>query len=218
MARVRNKKPEMVVLSEKGVLEITEELIGSMDASIVKIERDVEELRGRLMPEVPDEDDARGLKRQDRHTSKQDHGTPWEFIRAVEKRWGPIVFDLAADEDNAKAPAYYDAEADTLSKDWLKLPLGNKWLNPEFKDIAPYAQKCAEALTRPGVGGRGNIFLLTPASIGSEWFNDFVHQRALVIGIRPRLSFSGMGDPYPKDLMLSVYGENPGFETWRWRP
>lgn len=34
---------------------------------------------------------------------------------------------------------------------------------------------------------------------------------------RPRLSFDGK-NPYPKDLGLIVYGEKPGYETWRWRP
>lgn len=34
--------------------------------------------------------------------SKQDYGTPWEFIRAVERRWGKLHVDLAAHSENAK--------------------------------------------------------------------------------------------------------------------
>jgi hypothetical protein len=58
--------------------------------------------------------------------------------------------------------------------------------------------------------------MLTPASVSTEWFNDSVHGQALVLAIRPRIKFVGHADPYPKDLILSCYGEPPGFDTWRW--
>jgi hypothetical protein len=33
--------------------------------------------------------------------------------------------------------------------------------------------------------------MLTPASVGSEWFNDFVKESAHVLALRPRMTFEG---------------------------
>ncbi len=146
--------------------------------------------------------------------SKQDYGTPWPFIHAVERRFGPLVGDLAATADNAKAPSFIRPEQDSLTVPWATIyPLGNLWLNPEFTDIDPWAEKCAyESKKRHGL-----ILMLTPASIGTDWFASHVNRQAMVIGLSPRLVFEGCTDPYPKDLMLSVYGGFAGFDCWRWK-
>lgn len=164
--------------------------------------------------------------------SKQDYGTPWPFIRAVEKRFGPLVADLACTRANCKAPSigypdkprgyFFDDGVDSLSQSWSRdFPTGNLWLNPPFANIGIWAKKCRlEMQERQGL-----ILMLTPASIGSEWFTDYVLHQADVIGLRPRMTFegtpvnpkTGKTDAYPKDLMLSIFGiDNPGFDTWRW--
>lgn len=148
--------------------------------------------------------------------SKQDYGTPMAFIHAVEDRFGSLRFDLACTSENCKAPAgyYFDEGVDSLKQEWAKdWTDGNLWLNPPFGDIAPWAAKChAESQKR-----RGAIFLLTPASIGSNWFAEHVHRKARVLGLSPRMSFEGTTAPYPKDLMLSIFGlAFGGFDVWRW--
>jgi phage N-6-adenine-methyltransferase len=148
--------------------------------------------------------------------SRQDYGTPWEFIFAVTARFGPIACDLAASAENAKAAAFYDKARDSLSVSWsTEHPTGNLWLNPEFADLEPWAEKCAsESLKRQGL-----IFLLTPASIGSNWFAAHVNRKAMVLGLSPRLQFEGTTAPYPKDLSLSIFGMGfNGFDCWRWKP
>lgn len=148
--------------------------------------------------------------------SKQDYGTPWEFIRAVEMRFGPLACDLAASRESAKAAEFIAAENDSLSVAWSeRWPDGMLWLNPPFANIDPWAEKCAfESLLR-----RDLILFLTPASIGSNWFSNHVNRKAVVFGLSPRLTFEGTSDPYPKDLMLSVFGMGlSGFDTWRWKP
>lgn len=87
-----------------------------------------------------------------RGRSKQDYGTPWDFIRAVEAKWGPMVHDLASTRENAKAPSgYYYPEVDAIQRSWSA---------------------------------------------------DFP---------------TGTDDPYPKDLMLSIFGKaTAGFDLWRW--
>ncbi len=147
--------------------------------------------------------------------SKQDWGTPWEFIHAVQLRFGFLTCDLAARGDNAKAPQFYTPDSDSLTAPWATdNPTGNLWLNPPFKDIEPWAKKCAEESAQRA----GLILMLTPASIGTDWFAKHVHRKAMVLGLSPRMTFEGAEDPYPKDLMLSVFGMGlNGFDCWRWK-
>lgn len=147
--------------------------------------------------------------------SKQNYGTPWEFIEAVEKRFGKIVFDLAAEEGNAKCDKYFTEKDDSLSQNWAEqFPEQNLWLNPPFKNIGLWAKKCAEE----SQNRKGFILFLTPASIGTNWFAEHVHNKSMVLAISPRLTFEGEKTSFPKDLMLSVYGCGlKGFDVWRWK-
>lgn len=161
--------------------------------------------------------------------SKQDYATPMELIQAVEKRFGAIVHDLCAHEQNKRVASYYSKEQDCFKQAWgHDFVRGNLWGNPEFGGgfIARFMEK---AYVESRSGREGLIIVLTPASIGAEWFAEHVEGKAKVIGLRPRLSFDGI-NPYPKDTMLSVYGRDTsepqgssikylsGFETWRWKP
>jgi hypothetical protein len=94
---------------------------------------------------------------------------------------------------------------------WAK-HVGLLWLNPPFAAIAPWAKKARDSARK---GAR--IAMLTPASVGANWFDEFVHREALVLALSPRLSFDGKNS-YPKDCILSIFSHNesPGFDTWRW--
>lgn len=148
--------------------------------------------------------------------SKQNFRTPDDFRRAVVARFGPIAFDLAADESNQfceKRDHYFSIEHNSLVHAWHEIP-GTLWLNPEFSRIEPWAQKCAEEAK---LGAR--ILLLTPASVGSEWFAMHVWRKAFVLGLTGRLHF--MPDHpqwgYPKDCVLSCYNFGVGFDLWKWK-
>lgn len=143
------------------------------------------------------------------HASKQDYGTPRDLLDAIEARFGAITCDLAADAHNAVAPAFFDANANALLQPW---PRGLLWLNPPFVRIAPWAARCARSASP-----ERRILLLTPASIGSNWFAEHVHGRAKVLALSPRVTFAGCTTPYPKDVILSAFGYAPGFDVWRWR-
>jgi phage N-6-adenine-methyltransferase len=157
--------------------------------------------------------------------TKQDYGTPRELIRAVELRFGPIVHDIAASAHNHKHSSYWTEADDALSKDWaVEFPQGNLWLNPPFKHIAPWAEKCSlECFGRDGL-----ILMLTPASIGAAWYAKWAYPYARTIPLLGRLTFEGMPpnpktgkiDPYPKDCMLTVFdsGNPPHVHApWDWR-
>lgn len=150
---------------------------------------------------------------QKKGRSRQDHGTPWDFIRACEARFGALAWDLSASAENAKAPNRFTREDDTFTKDWSALS-GTSWLNPEFADLDPYMAKCAAECQHR----QAFTLVLTPASIGCGWFDRHVLGKAFVLGLSPRIVFEGSTAPYPKDLMLSVYGFGlSGFDTWRWK-
>lgn len=153
-----------------------------------------------------------------RGTSRQDFATPWPFIEAVESRYGPIAVDLAASFENAKAPIYIDEKMNSL-EGWrwhgYRDDTGSHlicFLNPPFGDIAPWAEKCAIESAK---GAR--ILFLTPASVDSNWWKNFVHGKAWVDFLSPRISFDGK-NPFPKPMALCAYGIcGAGYGTWRWR-
>ena len=160
--------------------------------------------------------------RQKPGSSKQDFGTPDDFFQAVCRRFGTPVIDLAARADNTLCEQFIGPEQNTLIYPW---PVGVlRWLNNEFGSTEKYVEKCRRvALDDP----RGTTLQLIPASIGTNWFAEHCEGVAEVIAIRPRLVFkgtepnpkTGRPDPYPKDLMLLVWGflANPGrLSTWRW--
>ncbi len=168
-------------------------------------------------------------------------GTPWEFIRACEARWGPLYCDLAATDTNHKAPYWLTEEDDAFSHDWADLdppparqPL---WLNPPYDDIGPWAERCALESQK---GAR--ILFLVPASVGASWFRKWVVPYAESNILVPRLAFEGhhkldkktkvrtcgpecLGcQHYPKDLVCAAYGfdgiggsTGTGFRYWDWK-
>jgi site-specific DNA-methyltransferase (adenine-specific) len=146
----------------------------------------------------------------DRCNSRQDYSTPTDFIKAVETRFGMINWDLAASKENTKGQCWFDVSQDSLSQDWGRLK-GNLWLNPPFKNVKPWARKCFLHSQNSS-----KILFLVPASVGSNWFRDYVFQSSLVLFLSPRLSFDGIA-PYPKDCMLAVYGVGRQIECWKWK-
>ena len=149
-------------------------------------------------------------------SSVQEVATPPEFLDAVVAKFGPIVWDLAADASNHVVPGWFGPGSefgeDSLAQSWSLNNLGLLWLNPPYDSIRKFAEKCRAEAARGA-----KIAMLIPASVATNWFADLIHGVALVMPIRPRLMFVGHSAPYPKDLMLCCYncGE-PRFEPWRW--
>ena len=174
--------------------------------------------------------------------NKQDYATPADLMAAVERRFGPIAFDLAAHSRNAKSPNYFapvtgpegplplDHQAhgmDAFDHSWSHLScnrfclMGRKgllWLNCEFNDIPRWVTR-----VRGESEAGANILSLTPASVGSVWFDDLVAPFANVYLLRPRIPFIP-GEPYNKDCMISHFvspsdrSDNfPFICTWQWK-
>lgn len=148
--------------------------------------------------------------------SEQTVCTPREFLDAVEKRFGPIRIDLAATAENKVAPIHLGPGSehgeDALKVRWHHFG-SNQYLNPQFDEIDPFAEKCSEEAK---YGAR--ILLLTPLS-SAGWCMKHIDGKALVQPLSPRLRFVGHTHDYPKDLMLSVFSPFvvPGWAPWRWK-
>lgn len=151
--------------------------------------------------------------------------TPPEFLAAAKKLLGIQEFtaDLACCEDNKVAPFGLTKEMDSLSIEWSDLAEENEWLwlNPPYDNIAPWAEKCYHEELM--------VAMLVPSSTGSNWWDDFVHNKAHVQFLKGRITFldkfgkpicsprTGKPTPYPKDLALILYGVGPGYDVWNWR-
>jgi len=157
---------------------------------------------------------SRGGAKHHKGESRQDFETPPDFLCAVEGRFGRIDTDLAATRENAKALHFIGPDEDSLAP-LTRWPVsGVSWLNPPFANIRPWAEKCAAA---PRALAAARILLLVPAAVGSNWYAKNVHDKAHVYFLNNRIQFVGAKFAYPKDCMLAVYGEAPGFTVWRWR-
>lgn len=145
--------------------------------------------------------------------SKQDYCTPKEFLEAVCDRFviEQFVLDVAASADNAIAPNYYDEADDGLKQVWWAD--GWTWCNPPYANIRPWVEK---AWNESLAGAQ--VAMLIPASVGANWWRDWVHDKAHVWFLNGRLSFDGIA-PYPKDLALLIYTPHVkgGYRVWDWR-
>lgn len=153
---------------------------------------------------------------------KQSIATPWEFIHALEERFGaPVDFDLAADRSNAKAQWFFDSALNALDQNWganLGLLLGKEapaqlaFLNPPFAFILPWSRKLAACRWL-----RRWTVMLVPASYSSDWFIEL--KGHCQVDAIPRIRFEGADGIYPKDLALFVagFGVTGGGSYWDWR-
>ena len=148
--------------------------------------------------------------------SRQDYGTPEEVLDAVLQllRIERFSLDAAAAANNAVAHRYYTAKDDGVAHPWHET--GVTWWNPPYGQCKRWARKaCSEAaLGRVSVG-------LIPASVGSNWWREYVHQYAHVKFLNGRVTFVGCTAPFPKDVALVIYGDPvrwpAGYDVWDWR-
>lgn len=152
--------------------------------------------------------------RQKPGRSKQDYGTPPEFIRAFVQTFGSIALDVCASPENAIGPRYYTAEQNGLVQPWAPAGQGFNWCNPPFGTIAPWVNRAWLGWEMHG----WKTGVLIPASVDSNWWADFVHEKAQVLFLQGRVKFVGAPHLYPKPLALLLYGHgSPGYQPWKWR-
>lgn len=158
------------------------------------------------------------MPRQKPGKSKQDYGTPKEFLDAVRNRLCIQEFkvDLAATQENRVCPFWHglDNGIDSLADGVRWNYNGWAWLNPPFSNITPWAAKAAKEAQRGA-----HIAMLIPASVGANWWRDWVEAYAYQSFLNGRITFVGETTPYPKDCALLLYTpwQFMGHEIWNWR-
>ena len=161
------------------------------------------------------------MPRQTPGRSKQDYSTPDDFIKAAKRflRIRSFSHDFAADRFNTKAATFFTKAQDALAQKWAPLCSGPDewgWLNPPFDHIGFWAQKCW--MTKQA---GGSLAFLVPASVGSNWFRDHVHKKAMVYFLNGRIHFDPLNPTwgYPKDCLLILYSPRvePGYDVWTWK-
>jgi hypothetical protein len=151
-------------------------------------------------------------------SAQQAYRTPPAFLAAVQRKFDvEIAFDLACTrEDAVSHEGIFHPEQDALARAWPVLPGGTTaWCNPPFAKASAFARVASES-------PHCRTLLLTPASVGSKWFAEYVHGQACIVFLRPRIVFlQPDGTPCPaginRDCMLAAYGWAPGVYCEDWR-
>lgn len=163
--------------------------------------------------------------------SKQNYGTPYVFIDAVFRLLHIEEFarDLAAEPHNTVCERYYTKEDNALVQPWGRADGKSmwvtgewNWLNPEFSRINPWVGRAYGQAQH----ANAQTAVLVPAGVGSNWWRDWVHEKARVLFLNGRITFEGVEpnpktgkiDAYPKDCALLLYGPaaTPGYSVWSW--
>lgn len=152
-----------------------------------------------------------------RYDTEQSIATPWSLFNPLNDIFDFVV-DLAADENNTKCPVYVTEKMDALSTriKWHKLADPGRWLwlNPPFRNIEPWAAKCA---AEAKLGAR--VCMLTPASTGTRWFHRHIFGQAVILLLEGRIIFDYMvtngpykgqwnTTPFPKDCILTLFNRD----------
>jgi phage N-6-adenine-methyltransferase len=152
----------------------------------------------------------------------QDRATPQSLVDLIARRFGVnIVIDLAASEENKKCHFFIGEQENSLNSEWFvkKAIAGTAqknicaWLNPPFKSVGPWMEKCKH---ESEMGCK--IISLTLSSLGANWYRDHVEGNALSLVLRDRVIFEGCKDPFPKELMVTLWGFSmTGLGFWSWK-
>lgn len=152
------------------------------------------------------------MPEQKRGGSRQDYQTPPELINAVKRRFKieEFAIDLAADHTNCQAAKHYSPDDNSFEQIWNSGD-GYAWLNPPYNHIEPWVKKAyvSRMVCR--------TLMLVPASVGSNWYRDWVNRKVTTIFLNGRITFVDCYDPYPKDCMLLNYaGLIYDTDVWPW--
>lgn len=130
--------------------------------------------------------------------------TPPEVYDALDREFN-FTLDAAASAENAKAPFYYDKQADALKHSWKREDGGAVFVNPPYgKQIRKWVRKAYEESLKGQT-----VVMLIHALTDTAWFHDWVYYKAEIRFLRSRLCFlNEFGEkqsraPFPS--MIVVY-------------
>lgn len=133
-------------------------------------------------------------------SAKQDWTTPDDVFIPINAEF-KFTLDAAADDNNARADLFFNAEDDALTQDWGKHVV---WLNPPYGERAG---KLSDWIKKGLDASRGGatVCMLIPARTNTNWFHDICLKHGEVRFIRGRPKFGGADHGLPQPLCFVIF-------------
>ena len=139
--------------------------------------------------------------------------TPPAFVEYVEEMLGvKFTLDVAASEQNKKAPDFISKEMDALNTEWS----GVVWCNPPYGSmIKPFLKRAVEMMNRCEL-----IAMLIPARMDTKYMHDIaIPNASQIYFIKGRLNFQhetvvkGANAPYASVLIVFKPHNEGGYKS-----
>ncbi len=117
---------------------------------------------------------------------KDDHRTPRDLFRGLDKLFGPFELDAAANDDNALCKDYFTMSRSAFNYPW-EFP--RVWLNPPYSKMAKWIKRVLDQLDE---GHCEKVVMLIPVDTSASWWGKYIFERAeAIFFINKRLKFQG---------------------------
>ena len=119
-------------------------------------------------------------------------GTPQDVFDRLNAEF-KFTLDPCATHENAKLPKYYTKEENGLSKNWD----GERvFMNPPYgREITKWVKKAYES--------KALVVGLLPARTDTQWFHNWIYNKARIRFIKGRLKFSKKNSaPFPSMVVI----------------
>jgi DNA N-6-adenine-methyltransferase Dam len=158
----------------------------------------------------------------DPEIGQQNYRTPVTFLAACLRRFEleRIDWDCACTEQDSvgESGGYFFPQVDALAQDWRELadPTITAFFNPPFAQSGAFCGKAAASGAR--------VLALIPVAIGTQWWRQHVHRKAVVVGVgrlvfnnpdgTPVLGKNGKPQGINRDCALLAYNILPTGTDW----
>lgn len=123
--------------------------------------------------------------------------TPQDLFDLLNSEFN-FTLDPCATPWNAECTRFFTRQQDGLVQDW---GTERVFCNPPYgKQINDWARKCFES----SIGG-ALVVLLAHARTDTQWFHDWVYEKAELRFVRGRLKFGGSPQSAPFPSLVAVY-------------
>lgn len=131
-------------------------------------------------------------------STRQDWATPWRLYETLNREFH-FTLDVCADPSNAKATEFWTEGS--LERKWLPRTNGAVWCNP------PYGREIGRWVEKAYRESRGffPVVMLLPARTDTQWFHDYILDKAEIRFLRGRLYFDDAAKaraPFPSMIVI----------------
>lgn len=129
-------------------------------------------------------------------SATDDWATPQDFFDKLNREF-KFEVDVCASASNAKAPTFFDKEANGLAQDWR----GVCWMNPPYgRGIDAWMRKGYTSARENGA----TVVCLVPARTDTKWWHDYA-ARGEVFFVPGRLRFGDAKHNAPFPCAVVVF-------------